>query len=246
MESAVLQARGLSKRFGAVTAVDNVDLDLVPGQCVGLIGPNGAGKSSLLALLAGSIRPSRGEIVLDGRDIVRLPIHARVRSGIARASQIPQTFARLSVMDNVRVAALFGAGLPRRQAQEWTEEVLGLCQLTGRGMAQAGSLGLLDRKRLELAKAIAARPKVLLLDEIAAGLTEPEIETMMNLVRQLKTDRTVVWVEHIPFALHGVCDRLVVMDGGAKKLDGEFDVVWGSDDLQEIYLGVPDDVIDDN
>lgn len=246
MTNNVLEARGLSKRFGAVTAVDDVDLDLAVGQCVGLIGPNGAGKSSLLALLVGSIRPSRGDVMLDGRDIASLPIHVRVRAGIARASQIPQTFARLSVADNVRVAALFGAGMHRRQAHEWADEVLNLCRLAARGTAQAGSLGLLDRKRLELAKAMAVRPKVLLLDEIAAGLTEPEIETMMELVKQLKTERAVVWVEHIPFALHGVCDRLVVMDGGAKKLDGGFDEVWGSDALQEIYLGVPDDVIDDN
>lgn len=236
----MLSARGLTRRFGVITAVDAVDLDLSPGDAVGLIGPNGAGKSTLLSLLAGDNPPDGGALALDGRAITNLPLHARVVAGIARAAQIPQTFARLSVRQNVLLPAQHGARLPSGAAEVWTDEVLQICGLSDKSTALAGALGLLDRKRLELAKAVAARPRVLLLDEVAAGLTEPEIATIKTLVDKLRVDRAVVWVEHIPFALRGTCDRLVVMDKGAKLLDGAFDDVWGHPDLQRIYMGVAD------
>ncbi len=237
----LLQARGLTKNFGAIAATDAVDLDLNSGDSVGLIGPNGAGKSTLLALLAGDHRPSAGALTLDGTDITRLPVHARVRSGVARAAQIPQSFDRLTVRENALLPALFGAGLGRSEAEGWIAEVLALVGLTERAGMLAGALGLLDRKRLELAKAVAARPRVLLLDEIAAGLTEPEIEAIMELVLSLREGRAIVWVEHIPFALRGTCDRLMVMDKGAKTHDGAFAEVWENPELQSIYMGVSDD-----
>ena len=237
----LLALGGVTRRFGALTAVDGVDLTLDAGECVGVIGPNGAGKSTLLALMVGDLRPSVGRIVLDGRDITRLPVHARVRAGIARAAQIPQTFDSLSVADSVRLPALFGAGLSDRVARDWVDEVLTLCALTDKAGARAGALGLLDRKRLELAKALAARPRVLLLDEIAAGLTEPEVETMVALVQRLRPGRAILWVEHIPMALRAACERLIVMDRGAKTLDGLFAQVWADPGLQAVYMGVPAD-----
>jgi branched-chain amino acid transport system ATP-binding protein len=236
----MLVARGLTRRFGVITAVDAVDLDLAPGDAVGLIGPNGAGKSTLLSLLAGDNPPDGGTLTLDGLPIARLPLQARVRAGIARAAQIPQTFARLSVRQNVLLPAQHGARLAHGEAEVWADEVLALCGLADKSAAMAGALGLLDRKRLELAKAVAARPRVLLLDEVAAGLTEPEIATIKALVDTLRAGRAVVWVEHIPFALRGTCERLVVMDKGAKLLDGPFDQVWAHPDLQRIYMGVAD------
>ncbi|MCZ8335195.1 MAG: ATP-binding cassette domain-containing protein [Rhodobacteraceae bacterium] len=236
----MLVARGLTRRFGMITAVDAVDLDLAPGDAVGLIGPNGAGKSTLLSLLAGDAPPDAGSFVLDGRSIAHLPLHARVRAGIARAAQIPQTFARLTLRENALLPAQHGARLPARAAEVWADEVLALCGLADKAGSMAGALGLLDRKRLELAKAVAARPRVLLLDEVAAGLTEPEIATIKALVDRLRDGRAVVWVEHIPFALRGTCARLVVMDKGAKLLDGPFDEVWSHPDLQRIYMGVAD------
>lgn len=236
----MLVARGLTRRFGMIKAVDAVDLDLSPGDAVGLIGPNGAGKSTLLSLLAGDAPPDAGTLALEGRMIAPLPLHARVRGGIARAAQIPQTFARLDVRQNVLLAAQHGARLASRAAEAWTDDVLETCGLAAKSGALAGTLGLLDRKRLELAKAVAARPRVLLLDEVAAGLTEPEIATIKALVDRLRVGRAVVWVEHIPFALRGTCDRLVVMDKGAKLLDGPFDAVWAHPDLQRIYMGVAD------
>jgi branched-chain amino acid transport system ATP-binding protein len=237
----LLALSGVTRRFGALTAVDGVDLVLDAGDCVGVIGPNGAGKSTLLALMVGDQRPDAGRLVLDGRDITRLAVHERVRAGIARAAQIPQTFASLSVLDSVRLPALFGAGLPDRAARDWAGEVLTLCGLADKAQATAGALGLLDRKRLELAKALAARPRVLLLDEIAAGLTEPEVETMVHLVQGLRAGRAILWVEHIPMALKAACERLIVMDRGAKTLDGPFAQVWADPGLQAVYMGVPAD-----
>lgn len=241
----MLEVRGLVQRFGALRAVDGVDLTLAQGESVGVIGPNGAGKSTLLAVLAGDLTGSAGTVVLDGRDITRLPLHARVRAGIARAAQIPQTFGRLTVAQNVHVPAAFGAGLGERAARAWVAEVLEHCGLAERAGQPAGSLGLLDRKRLELAKAVAAKPRVLLLDEIAAGLTEPEIESIVALVRSLREGRAILWVEHIPLALREACARLIVMDKGAKTLDGPFAEVWQDKGLQDIYMGVPDDVLAD-
>ena len=239
--NALLRATGLSKSFNGVPAVAAVDLDLDIGESVGVIGPNGAGKSTLLGLLVGSLKADEGRLVMEDRDLTRTAVHRRVSAGIARAAQIPQTFGRLTVSENLRLPAVFGAGLPAAEATRWVDEVLEMCGLAAQADKMAEHLGLLSRKRLELAKAVAARPKVLLLDEVGAGLTEPEIEEIMELVRALRPGRAVMWVEHIPFALRGVCERLVVMDKGAKILDGPFETVWADPDLQAIYMGVPDD-----
>lgn len=237
----MLKTVGISKSFSGVPAADDVSLSLQAGERVGVIGPNGAGKSTLLGLLLGTVLPDRGQILLDGDDVTRLSPHQRVSGGIARAAQIPMTFHRLSVSDNVRVPAVHGAGLRGREAVEWVDEVLEMCGLAASAEVAAGQLGLLSRKRLELAKAIATRPKVLLLDEVAAGLTEPEIETIIHMVETLSEGRAIMWVEHIPFALRSVCERLIVMDKGRKILDGPFAHVWDDPVLQEIYMGVPDD-----
>ena len=242
-ENALLQATGISKSFNGVPAVASVDLDLGIGESVGVIGPNGAGKSTLIGLLVGSHRADAGTLTLDGRNVTRVAEHKRVRAGIARAAQIPQTFGRLTVADNLRLPAVFGANLRGADVRHWVDEVLELCGLAAQAHVEAQHLGLLSRKRLELAKALATRPSVLLLDEVAAGLTEPEIEQIMALVRSLREGRAILWVEHIPFALRGVCERLVVMDKGAKILDGPFEEVWADPDLQAIYMGVPDDAL---
>lgn len=235
---AILATQNLSRQFGSVYAVERVELTLNAGESIGLIGPNGAGKTTLLSLLTGDLRPSSGKILMDGRDVTALPLYARVRAGIARAAQIPKTFSRLSVRENISLPAFFGAELSGSAASEWVDQVLEMSGLSDRAGKQAGALGLLDRKRLELAKAVASKPRVLLLDEVAAGLTEPEIATMKEVILRLQPDRAIVWVEHIPFALQGVCSRIVVMDKGAKLLDGPFDEVWASDLLQSTYMGM--------
>lgn len=235
---ALIATEEVSRQFGSVYAVDKVSIELNEGESVGLIGPNGAGKTTLLSLLSGSLKPTQGRISMDGIDVTMLPVFARVSAGIARAAQIPQTFNRLSVRENVLLPAYFGAGLSKHDADAWVDEVLDMTDLTDRQGKQAASLGLLDRKRLELAKAVASRPRVLLLDEVAAGLTEPEIASMKEVVKRLQPGRAIVWVEHIPFALQGVCARILVMDKGAKLLDGPFDEVWESDVLQSTYMGM--------
>ncbi|WP_165351915.1 ABC transporter ATP-binding protein [Salipiger sp. IMCC34102] len=236
----LFQANGVTKRFGGFTAVSGVDLTLGTGESVGVIGPNGAGKSTLLGLIVGSLRADAGTLELEGRDMSRLSLPDRVQGGIARAAQIPQTFARLTVRENLRLPAVFGARLHGAEASDWVDEVLTLTGLTDHAGAVAGELGLLSRKRLELAKAVAARPRLLLLDEIAAGLTQHEIETMIGLVKSLRSDRAIVWVEHIPFALRETCERLVVLDKGEKILDGAFATVWEDERLQSVYMGVAD------
>ncbi len=173
LQPPVLQVRGLCKAYGAIVVADDISFALHRGECLGVIGPNGAGKSSLFNLLAGTAQPDRGSARLGGTELIGLPTHRRARLGLARAFQIPQPFPSLSVLDNVRAAATFGASLQGQAALQAADEALlqtGLARVAGQ---PAGSLPLLDRKRLEVAKALAARPRLLLLDEVAGGLTEP-------------------------------------------------------------------------
>lgn len=235
----MLSVQGLSKSYGEIVVADNVAFELAAGDCLGVIGPNGAGKSSLFNLLTGVAVPDRGSIRLAGQELVGLPAHRRARLGVARAFQIPQPFAHLSVYENVLAAASFGAGLSGDEAAASAGEALQRSGLAARASQLAGSLPLLDRKRLELAKGIAARPKLLLLDEVAGGLTEREVQQMVDLVRELKTAYAVIWIEHIAHALKAVADRVMVLHFGRKLLDDAPQAVLESAVVQEIYMGVP-------
>ena len=232
----VLEVAGLGKRYGAITVVDRVDFTLARGQCLGLIGPNGAGKSTLFNLLDGSVAPNAGTVRLDGRDVTRVAQYRRARLGLGRASQIPRPFHALSVFDNVLVGVMHGsrqAGTARDRTLEILEMV-GLAERPGR---IAGSLTLLDRKRLELAKAVSVGSKVLLLDEIAGGLTEREVELLVELVRRLKPALGIIWVEHIAHALMAVADHIMVLHFGARVALGPPREVMASSLVQQIYLG---------
>ena len=235
--SALLEVVGLRKRFGAIVVADDVTFSLEPGQCLGMIGPNGAGKSSVFNLIAGTIAADAGTIRFEGRDLGRVPAHLRARRGIVRAFQIPQPFPHLTVYENVLAAASFGAGRSGMAAATATLEVLGTMGLAAKSGTPAGRLPLLDRKRLELAKAVASCAKVLLLDEIAAGLSEPEVEELVALVRTLKTSHGIIWIEHIPHALRAVADRIVVLHFGKNVLDGPPADVMTSRLVREIYMG---------
>jgi branched-chain amino acid transport system ATP-binding protein len=239
--AAVLSVRGLSKRFGRIVVADDVTFDLALGECLGVIGPNGAGKSSLLNLLAGLIRADAGSILLEGEDISHLPPHARARKGIGRAFQIPQPFAHLSVYENTLVAAFYSAGLHGEAAIAWTMDVLRRTGLESAARKLAGGLPLIDRKRLEFAKALAAKPKLILLDEIAAGLTEPETERLVEIVMSIKPDHATIWIEHIPQALRAVSDRILMLDFGRKVLEGPPAEVMESSLVREIYMGLKAD-----
>ena len=239
----LLRVSGLCKRFGEIVVADDVGFELARGECLGVIGPNGAGKSSLLNLIVGLVGADGGSIVLDGEDITGLPPHRRARKGLGRAFQIPQPFPHLSVYENALVAACYGAGLNGDAASTWTMEVLQRTGLEAKADKLAGALPLIDRKRLEFAKALASRPTLILLDEIAAGLTEPEVERLVTIIQAVKADHAIIWIEHIPHALRAVSDRILVLDFGRKVLEGPPADVMDSAVVREIYMGLKADGI---
>ena len=239
----LLEVERLSKRFGAIIVADGLAFSLGRGQCLGVIGPNGAGKSSLFNLIVGVVAPDAGSIRLDGREIIGARPHQRARLGIARAFQIPQPFPHLSIYENVLAAASYAGGLHAAEAEDWAIDVLDKVNLAGKANAIAGAVPLLDRKRLEFAKAIASRPKLLLLDEIAAGLTEPEVEELTASIIAAKADHAIIWIEHIPHALKAAADRLMVLHFGRKLLEGAPAEVMESRIVREIYMGLSADDI---
>ncbi|WP_042337003.1 ABC transporter ATP-binding protein [Paraburkholderia ferrariae] len=236
-----LEVRGLGKKYGAITVVDGVDFRLARGECVGVVGPNGAGKSTLFNLLDGSVVPDRGTVMLGGRDVTSTMQYQRARLGLGRAFQIPRPFVGISVADNVLAGVMHGARLQGASARRRAAEILEMVGLADRHDRLAGSLPLLDRKRLELARAVSVGSEVLLLDEIAGGLTEQEVFVVVEIVRALKRDRGVIWIEHIAHALMAVADRIMVLHFGKKIADGEPVSVMNSALVQEIYLGSPVD-----
>ena len=239
----VLQVEGLCKKFGAITVADNVSFSAEHGTCLGILGPNGAGKTTLFNLLNGSIRADAGRVLLNGSDISRLPAHRRARAGIGRAYQVPQPFSDIPVYENVLVAARFGGQLSHSAAADHACHVLEQTNLFERRRQNAGSLTLLDRKRLELARAIAMRPKVLLLDEIAGGLTEPEGRVLVDLLQRVKCDVAMVWIEHVAHAFIAVADRLMVLNFGEKLMEGPVRETLADRRVREIYLGTSADAI---
>ncbi|MGS5087615.1 ABC transporter ATP-binding protein [Hydrogenophaga sp. A37] len=234
-----LKVRGLCKAYGQVVVADQIEIDLPVGQCLGVIGPNGAGKSSLFHLLTGTVAADAGHIALDGRALSGLPVHRRARLGVARAFQVPQPFGNLSVFDNALAAASFAGGLRGEAAAQAASEALRRCGLEAMAHKTAGALPLLDRKRLEMAKAVASQPRLLLLDEVAGGLTEREVQQMVELVGELKQRYAVIWIEHIAHALRAVADRIMVLHFGRKLLEDSPAEVMDSAIVREIYMGVP-------
>jgi branched-chain amino acid transport system ATP-binding protein len=238
--TALLELEGIHKAFGRVVVADDLSFSLARGETLGIVGPNGAGKTSVLNLITGGLPLDRGRIMLDGTDISKLPAHDRARLGIGRTFQIPLPFAGLTVFENVLLAARY-AGASRHHGEDSTSissQALERTQLLPRANVMAESLRLLDRKRLELARALAARPRLLLLDEIAGGLTEPEVEELADMIHGLKADGlTILWIEHIVEALLSVVDRLIAMDGGRKLAEGEPRTVLAMPEVQAVYLG---------
>jgi len=235
----VLQISGLSKKYGAIVVADDIALSLEKGHCLGVIGPNGAGKSSLFNLITGVAKADAGSIRLGGVELTGARAYRRVRMGVARAFQIPQPFQHLTVFENVLAAATFGAGLAGLRAARQAQLALEQSALAQKANEVAGHLSLLDRKRLEVAKALATGPKLLLLDEVASGLTEPEIAGLAALIAELKTEYAVMWIEHIPQALHAVADRILVLHFGRKLLEAPPAEAMASREVREVYMGLP-------
>ena len=234
----VLAAVGVRKQFGALAALDGVDFAIGPGEAVGIVGPNGAGKTTLLNVLAGAVRPSGGSVVYRGADVTASGVSRRSRLGVARAHQIPRPFGGMTVFENCFVGATSGGGLGRRDAYDRCLDVLETCGLAALANRRADTLGLLGRKRLELARALATGPTVLLLDEIAAGLTEAEAEELVAMIRQLHASGiAIVWIEHIVHVLVQVIQRLVCMDYGRMIADGDPAMVMSDARVIDAYLG---------
>lgn len=234
----MLEVAGLCKRFGRLTVVDNLSTTVRGGECLGVMGPNGAGKSTFFDLLTGVTRADTGRVLLEGRDLTGQPPEARVRAGLTRAFQIPKPFATLSVRDHLVVAASSARGLRGAALEAAVDEVLERTGLAVRRDQLGGGLRLLDRKRLELAKALACGPRVLLLDEISGGLTEHEVQELVALIRSLKSpDLAILWIEHIAHALKAVSDRILMLHLGAKVIEDAPDVVTADERVRTLYLG---------
>ena len=235
----ILSLDNLTKSFGSLKAVDGVKLEVAPGEALGIIGPNGAGKTTLFHLITGLLIPDTGAIVFDGRDITRTTPRSRCIAGIGRSFQIPHPFENLTVFENLLVAAIHGRGQRESQVVDACGDILERTDLIASANRRAGTLNLLGRKRLELARALASAPQLLLLDEIAGGLTEAECLELVQLVQDIKNSGvTIVWIEHIVHALVAVVSRLVVLNFGRKIVEGEPRAVMGSDEVREIYMGI--------
>ncbi|MFA5904890.1 MAG: ABC transporter ATP-binding protein [Desulfobacula sp.] len=234
----LLEGARIDKKFGAFSVLNAVNFHVGPGEAVGVVGPNGAGKTTLFGILAGSFPPTAGRVRFMGRDITGRKAHTRCRAGIARTHQIPLPFLGMSVFENVLIAAHNGAGLSGVEADDCVVDSLERTALINHANRPALALGLLDRKRLELARALATRPKIILLDEICGGLTDAELQAMVELIGNLKAGQlTIVWIEHILHALMQVIDRLVCMNAGVVIADGVPREVMADKEVMRAYIG---------
>jgi len=242
--SPILSLEKISKRFGAVVIANEIDLALQEGEALGIIGPNGAGKSTLFGIMSGTIRPDAGRVRFAGLDITALSPDRRCVLGLARSFQIPQPFGGMTAFENLVVAAAFGGRTPKREREvyEGCIEILERCSLADKANRHAGTLALIDRKRLELARALATRPRVLLLDEVAGGLTDHECSALIDLIMAIRREGvSIVWIEHVVHALLPAIDRLVVLHGGRFIAQGNPQTVIRNPAVEEIYLGIAAD-----
>lgn len=240
--TAFLKLDQVSKAFGAVTVADALSFEVQRGEALGVIGPNGAGKTSMFNLITGTLSPNAGQIVFDGNTVTKHSAAKRCRAGMARSFQVPQPFSGMTVFENAMIAATQAGGLRGQEAEQLCIEVLEQTELLGRANTLAGGLTLLGRKRLELTRALCAKPKLLMLDEIAGGLTEAECKSLVQTIRDIHASGvTIIWIEHVVHALLAVVDRLIVIDFGQKIAEGEPRSIMESPEVQEIYLGIEAD-----
>lgn len=236
---ALLELTSVSKSFGALVVAEDVSFSLEPGEALGVIGPNGAGKSTLFNLITGNLQVASGTIRFDGNDVTHVPPMRRCFAGMGRTFQIPQPFERLTVYENLLVAGAFGSQARERDVADFCADILVETGLIAKANALGGSLSLLERKRLELARALATRPKLLLLDEIAGGLTEGECGQLVATIKRVhQRGIAVIWIEHVLHALRAVAERLLVLNFGRVIGIGEPGPIMASREVREIYLGM--------
>ncbi len=241
----LLEGKGVTKYFGGLAAVSGVDFYVDKGEILGLIGPNGAGKTTLFNAISAALKPTRGKIFFKGRDITPLPAYRICRLGIARTFQTVKIFPHVPVIRNVMVGALFGTGhrLSAREALKKAEEVLEFVDLTDYKDVPAGDLTLANQKRLEVARALATDPELLLLDELMAGLTPTEVAEASGDIQQLRQRGiTIIMIEHVMQAIMSVSDRIIVLDYGKKIAEGTPQEVAANEKVIEVYLGEECDV----
>jgi branched-chain amino acid transport system ATP-binding protein len=236
----LLQLNGVSKHYGALKAVDSVSLAVDDGEALAVIGPNGAGKTTLFNLITGDVVPTEGRVRFGGTDMTAMAPHARSRLGIGRSYQIPHPFANMSVFENLLVGAIYGGGISERESYRRCSDLLKITGLYERANMPARTLTLLQRKRLELARALAIEPKLLLLDEIAGGLTDYECGELVKTIKEIHArGTTIVWIEHIVHALVSVASRLIVMNFGTILAQGDPRNVMADSRVREVYMGIP-------
>jgi branched-chain amino acid transport system ATP-binding protein len=238
MKSPILSVTGIYKHFGGLAAVKDISFDIQPGEVLGLMGPNGAGKSTLLNIISGEYKPDAGTVHFRGHDITRLSSHRICHLGIARTYQIPQPFVNLTVQENVMVAAQYGKGLCLRDAEGESCQILDVVNLAEKKDVVARDLAAITLKRLEMARALATGPEVLLLDEVGAGLTEEEIPQLLELLQNIRgSGITMILIEHVMKVMTKAVDRIIVMDKGMKIAEGAPEEVMEDRNTIEAYLG---------
>jgi branched-chain amino acid transport system ATP-binding protein len=237
-ENTLLELRAVTKRFGQVVIADGLSFAVGPGDSVGIVGPNGAGKTSLFGLISGDLSPNAGEVYFAGHKITKLDPAARTRLGIGRTYQVPQPFTDMTVFENVLVSAQQGGGLRRKASYARAAQCLERTGMADAANTPTGRLGLLQRKRLEIARALASGPKLILLDEVAGGLTDAECGALIEIVRGILAEGiAVIWIEHVVRALTQVAERLICLYGGHFIGDGDPTEVMSSPAVREVYLG---------
>ncbi len=239
----ILSIAGLSKSYGALAVTNNVTLDVAAGAALGIIGPNGAGKSTLFNLITGDVKADSGTIKFQNQPIQSLPPHKRAALGIGRSYQIPQPFDGMTVLENLLVGAQFAGRARIGNPKSHCVEILETCGLAAKASLQAGRLTLLERKRLELARALATKPTLLLLDEIAGGLTDPEAAELVKTIKSIHAAGvTIIWIEHVLHALLPAVSRLIVLSFGKLIADGVPQEIMSLPAVREIYLGIEEDI----
>ncbi|MBW1768295.1 MAG: ABC transporter ATP-binding protein [Deltaproteobacteria bacterium] len=238
MDTPILSVVDVTKRFGGLVAVNGVSIDIFEGEAVGLMGPNGAGKTTMINVISGQYKPDIGAVTFQGHDISGLPPHKVCRLGIVRTYQIPQPFGNLTAQDNIAIAAMYGKGVGKNTAAAEADRILDIVDLTDKRDVLAKNLEALTLKRLELARALATDPKLLLIDEVAAGLTEVEIPRFLDILKQVRSmGITYIMIEHVLKVMLEAVDRVTVIDEGKKIAEGTPDAVMENEKVIKAYLG---------